>query len=59
MEEWVVETTYVAKWNQRKDSDNDEKDDGMGEKCCDADGEISECSMLIFYEELHKVVHYH
>ena len=32
MEEWVVETTHVAKWNQRKDSENDEKDDGMGKR---------------------------
>ena len=27
---------YVGKWDQRKDVDNDEKDDGMCENCCDA-----------------------
>ena len=43
MEEWVV-GKYVVNWNQRKDLGNDEKDDGMCEKCSDAGrGNIQIC----------------
>ena len=35
MEEWVVEK-YVGSWDQGKDVEKDDKDDGMCEKCCDA-----------------------
>ena len=37
MEEWVAETD-VRNWDQSKDVENDENDDGMCEKCCDAGG---------------------
>ena len=34
----------VGNWDQRKDAENDEKDDGMCEKCCDAGrGNIEQC----------------
>ena len=43
MEKWVVEKT-MGNRNQRKDVENDEKDDGMCEKCCDAGrGNIEVC----------------
>ena len=40
MEKWVV-AKVVGKWDQRKDVENDEKDDRMCEKCCDAGRGIS------------------
>ena len=36
---------------------NDEKDDGMSEKCCDAGRGNIEIYMLIFYQESHRDVH--
>ena len=35
MEEWVLEK-YMGNCDQRKDAENDEKHDGMCEKCCEA-----------------------
>ena len=43
--------------DQRKDVENEEKYDGMCDKCCDADGEIS--TFLDICKELHRDVHYH
>ena len=43
MEKWIVEKTIGNK-NQRKDAENDEKNDGMNEKSCDAErGNIEVC----------------
>ena len=43
MEKWIVEKT-IGNRNQRKDVENDEKYDGMCEKCCDVGrGNIEVC----------------
>ena len=43
MKEWVLEK-YVGNWDRGKDVENDENDDGMCEKCCDAGrGNIQTC----------------
>ena len=54
MEEWVAETD-VGNWDQGKDVENDENDDGLCEKCCDAGGKYP--TILMFFKELHRAVH--
>ena len=52
MEKWFAEKV-VASWDQRKDVENHEKDDGMYEKCCGA-GRGKNEDVLIFYKEQHR-----
>ena len=47
----------VGNWDQRKDVENDEKDDGVRGMCCGA-GRGNIQNMLIFSKELHRDVHY-
>ena len=49
---------YVGNWDQRKDVQNGENDDGMCEKCCGA-GPGTIQIYMIFYKELHRDVHSH
>ena len=50
---------YVGNWDPRKDVENDEKYDGICEKCCDAGRGLFQMYMLMCYKELHRDVHYH